>query len=117
MIIGGQCRKKSGLRIGFLLRALALLSFHIPYLVHAEKQYQHKYTQLYPHAHRFTFLKTYSTTGFFQAVRPLQMQVSSIDSARLNQTQATNQFPKCCKKSKKNRPAGRFFCNRSCGTA
>jgi hypothetical protein len=57
--------KNSGFRIGFLLRALALLSSHIPYLVHAENQYQQKYAQLDPHAHDVTFLKAYSFACVF----------------------------------------------------
>ncbi len=48
-----------------MLRALALLPFYIPYLVHAEKQHQHKQAQLYPHAHDFTFLKAYKSSRVF----------------------------------------------------
>jgi hypothetical protein len=33
--------------------------------VQAKQQYKHKYAQLYPHAHDFTFLKAYKTPGFF----------------------------------------------------
>lgn len=48
-----------------MLRALALLSLYIPYLVQSKKQHQRKYAQLDPHAHDFTFLKAYKTPGFF----------------------------------------------------
>ena len=65
MIARAVRRKNSGFRIGFLLRALALLSLDIPYLVQAKQQYQHKYAQLYPHAHDFTFLKAYKLPRVF----------------------------------------------------
>ena len=65
MIARAVRRKNSGFRIGFLLRALALLSLDIPYLVQAKKQYKHKYAQLYPHAHDFTFLKAYKSSRVF----------------------------------------------------
>ena len=65
MITRALRRANSGFRIGFLLRALALLSLYIPYLVQAEQEYQYKYAQLYPHAHDVTFLKAYSFACVF----------------------------------------------------
>ena len=86
-----------------------LLPFYIPYLVHAEKQYQHKYAQLYPQAHDLTSLQTCKTTGVFYSARRPKMRLASDHPAHLKQSRATSKSGKCCKKSKKNRPAGRFF--------
>jgi len=94
-----------------LLPALALFSLHIPYLVHAEKQYQCKDSQLNPHAHGCTFLKAYKyyTSTYAQpgsAWRPeIYHQVVQVLSDN------------AAKNAKKIGPkADSFFGNRGCRT-
>jgi len=116
MITRALRRKNSEFRIGFLLRALALLSFDIPYLVQAKQQYQHKYAQLYPHAHDFTFLKAYkSPRVFIPCDRCGSGPRPSIPRTRTRHERQTN-TENGAKRAKKIDPQVDFFCNRGCFT-
>ena len=109
MITRALRRANSGFRIGFLLRALALLSLYIPYLVHAEQEYQYKYAQLYPHAHDVTFLKAYSFACVFIPRDDCRSRPRpSTPRSRPSYGRRTDSEI-AAKRAKKNRPAGRFF--------
>lgn len=84
-----------------MLRALALLSLYIPYLVQAKQQYQHKYAQLYPHAHDSTFLKAYKSPRVFIPCDYCRTCPRRPDPTDAGKARAPNRFRKCCKKSKK----------------